>query len=463
MENPADTTDKASHPHTFAPARIEPLEAPVNLLKTGMMMRENPLSILPALLFERTILSGPYLGRSVHHLSGPAEMKSVLLDNFEDWRKSPLIQRMLRPVLGDAILTAHGESWRRQRMTLQPAFLKRRLDPFAPIMAEAASMAAARLQHPQTPEIMGVMSDATFAVIERVLFSDVEGFDRGEVRLAIEVLLEEIGQMRLSDLAPVPEWLPRPMTARASRARKVFRKAVEGQIARRRAADRPGEDLLGLLLTVRDEETGEGLSDTDIRDSVMTFVAAGHETTGIALTWALYLLAHHPEAQARLRAEAAAVLGAGPATAEHVSRLYFTRQVLEEAMRLYPPAPMVARRAVRATDICGRAVRKGDVALLAFYCLHRHTALWENPDRFEPDRWLRDRRPTDRYQFLAFGGGPRACIGMGFAMMEATIMLAMLVRDLEFAPKAGAAPVELAMQVTLRPAGGLHLTVKPAR
>lgn len=446
----------------FQPARVTPLERPTNLLKTGMMMRDNPLSILPAPLFDKTILTGPYLGRSVHHVSGPAQMKSILQDNFEDWRKSPLIQRMLRPVLGDAILTAHGESWRRQRMTLQPAFLKRRLDPFAPIMAEASAMAVERLKHPQTPEIMSVMSDATFAVIERVLFSDVEGFDRGEVRLAIEILLEEIGRMRLTDLAPVPEWTPRLMTARAGKARKVFRRAVEGQIARRRAASDAGSDLLGLLLTVRDEETGEGLSDTDIRDSVMTFVAAGHETTGIALTWALYLLANQPQAQARLREEAHAVLGDGPASAEHVSQLYFTRQVLEEAMRLYPPAPMVARRAVRATEICGRPVRKGDVALLAFYCLHRHTTLWDEPDSFDPDRWLRDRRPTDRYQFLAFGGGPRACIGMGFAMMEAIIMLATMVRDLEFSPQADARAVELAMQVTLRPAGGLHLDVKPA-
>lgn len=443
----------------FQPARITPLEKPTPLLKTGMMMRENPLSILPALLFERPILSGPYLGRKVHHVAGPAEMKAVLQDNFDAWRKSPLIQRMLRPVLGDAILTAHGESWRRQRMTLQPAFLKRRLDPFAPIMAEAAEMAVRQLSAPQTPEIMSVMSDATFAVIERVLFSDVEGFDRGEVRAAIEVLLEEIGRMRVSDLAPVPEWMPRPMSLKARTARAVFRKAVEGQIARRRAASEPGTDLLGLLLTVRDEETGRGLSDTDIRDSVMTFVAAGHETTGIALTWALYLLAHQPQAQARLRAEAREVLGEGAATAEHVARLYFTRQVLEETMRLYPPAPMVARRAVKDTVIGEREVKKGDVALLAFYCLHRHRTLWDNPDGFDPDRWLRDRRPTERYQYLPFGGGPRACIGMGFAMMEAAIMLATLVRDLEFTP-ASTRPVELAMQVTLRPKDGLRLSVR---
>lgn len=426
------------------------------------MMRENPLSILPAPLFEVPILSGPYLGRSIHEVAGPEQMKSVLQDNFDAWRKSPLIQRMLRPVLGDAILTAHGESWRRQRMTLQPAFLKRRLDPFAPIMAEAAELAVRQLSAPQTPEIMDVMSDATFAVIERVLFSDVEGFDRGEVRAAIEVLLEEIGQMRLSDLAPVPEWVPRPMSLKARKALRVFRKAVEGQISRRRAASEPGEDLLGLLLTVRDEETGKGLSDTDIRDSVMTFVAAGHETTGIALTWALYLLAHYPEAQVRLRGEARAVLGDGVAGADNAGQLYFTRQVLEEAMRLYPPAPMVARRAVKDTEICGRPVRKGDVALLAFYCLHRHKALWDDPDGFDPDRWLRDRRPTDRYQYMPFGGGPRACIGMGFAMMEATIMLATMVRALEFTP-ANTAPVELAMQVTLRPKGGLRLHAGPVK
>jgi cytochrome P450 len=219
MEKAAPANRQGESGAGFQPARVTPLDHPTSLLKTGMMMRENPLSILPALLFDKTILTGPYLGRSVHHLSGPEEMKSVLLDNFEDWRKSPLIQRMLKPVLGDAILTAHGESWRRQRMTLQPAFLKRRLDPFAPIMADAAAMAVERLKHPQTPEVMGVMSDATFAVIERVLFSDVEGFDRGEVRVAIEILLEEIGRMRLSDLAPVPEWMPRLMTPRAVKAR----------------------------------------------------------------------------------------------------------------------------------------------------------------------------------------------------------------------------------------------------
>ena len=440
----------------FTPASSPPLTEPVDLMTTARMMRENPLAILPEPLFHQTRLTGPYLGRSVHELAGPAEMKSVLQDNFTAWRKSPLIMRMLNPILGDAILTAHGESWRRQRMTLQPAFLKRRLDRFAPLMADAAVTAAETLAASAGPvECHAVMNDTTFAVIERALFSDVEGFDRSEVRAAIEVLLEEIGRVRYSDLVPFPEWAPRLMSPGALRARGVFRKAAGGQIRRRRAMDDPGDDLLGLLLKVRDEETGQGLSDTEIRDTLMTFVAAGHETTAIALTWALYLVANDPDCQAALRAEADTVFGRGTPGAQDVAGLVLTRQVIEEAMRLFPPAPILGRRAIQDTEICGHTVKKGDVALLAFYALHRHETLWEHPERFDPDRWSAERRPTDRYQFLAFGGGPRACIGAQFSLMEASIVLSTILSRLTVTPAHG--EVVPVMQVTLRPRDGMAL------
>jgi cytochrome P450 len=427
---------------------------------TAKLMRDNPMAILPEPLFRETLLTGPYLGRSVHEVAGPAEMKSVLHDNFDAWRKSPLIMRMLKPILGDAILTAHGESWRRQRMSLQPALLKRRLDRFAGIMADAANDTVATLSDGAQPvEIHSVMNDTTFAVIERVLFSDVEGFDRGEVRAAIEVLLEEIGRVRYSDLAPFPEWAPRLMSPGALQARSVFRRAADGQIKRRRAMDDPGDDLLGLLLKVRDEETGQALSDVDIRDTIMTFVAAGHETTAIALTWALYLVANDGECQAALRAEADAVFGAGAPGAEQAGQLVLHRQVIEEAMRLFPPAPILGRRAIADTEICGRPVRKGDVALLAFYALHRHETLWDHPERFDPARWAPERRPADRYMFMAFGGGPRACIGAQFAMMEAVIVLSTILARLKVQPAHGA--VTPVMQVTLRPKDGMPLAFTP--
>ena len=443
----------------FTPASSPPLTEMVNLLTTAKLMRDNPMAILPEALFRQTRLTGPYLGRSVHQVSGPAEMKSILQDNFTAWRKSPLIMRMLTPILGDAILTAHGESWRRQRMTLQPAFKKRRLDRFAPLMTSAAKAAVARLSAPTPVDVHPVMNDTTVAVIERALFSEVEGFDRSRVRAAIEVLLEEIGRVRYSDLAPFPEWAPRLMTPRALRARKVFRTAADGQIRRRRALGDPGGDLLGLLLEVRDEETGRGLSDVDIRNTLMTFVAAGHETTAIALTWCFYLIANDPECQEALRAEADAVFGQGEPDAGDAARLVLTRQVFEEALRLFPPAPILGRRAVEDTEICGHPVRKGDVALLAFYALQRHETLWDNPNAFDPDRWSRERRPNDRYMSMAFGGGPRACIGAQFSTMEAVIVLSVVLSRLVVEPAHGR--VEPVMQVTLRPRGGMPLRFRP--
>jgi cytochrome P450 len=386
-------------------------------------------------------------------------MKSIMQDNFQAWRKSPLILRMLRPILGDAILTSHGDNWRRQRMTLQPAFLKRRLDRFAPTMVQAALRAVDRLGSADGPiDVHAVMNDTTFAVIERTLFSDVEGFDRTQVRAAIEVLLKEIGEVRYSDLIPFPEWVPRQMRPAAVKAREVFRAAADSQIRRRRALSDPGTDLLGLLLQVRDEVTGEGLSDIDIRDTLMTFVAAGHETTALALTWALYLIANDDDCLAALRAEADAVFAAGTPDGETAPQLVLHKQVIEEALRLYPPAPILGRRAVQDTEICGHPVRKGDMALLAFYALHRHHTFWDHPECFDPDRWSPQRRPSDRYMTMAFGGGPRACIGSQFALMEAAIILSVIVSRLDISPAHGA--VEPVMQVTLRPRGGMPLKFK---
>jgi len=454
--------DGNTAPEDFEPIRVQPPAEPLNLIAISRRMRENPLSILPAVLFRETLIAGPSLGRTIYELSGPEEMRSVLLAEDGVWVKSPLIQRMLRPVLGDALLTAQGESWRRQRMALQPAFKMARVKHFAPIMADAGEAAAdALLAAAPAVDVTPHMVDVTFAVIERAIFSEAEDFDRAEVRAAMEVLLESLGRTRLSDLLPLPHWAPRPMGGVSRRARGVFRRATETQIARRRLRADPGEDFLGLLLTLKDEETGRGLSDVEIRDTLMTFVAAGHETTALTLTWALYLLAHFPEAQDRVRAEVAEHAGDPPLTADAAEKLVFTRQVIEETLRLYPAAPMVGRQATRDTEICGRPVKKGDVALLAFYALHRHETLWDAPDAFDPDRWSETRRPSDRFRFMPFGGGPRVCIGSRFAMMEAAIVLAALVRKIRFTPVEGldAYPV---MTVTLHPRGPMTLGVAPA-
>lgn len=426
-------------------------------------MKSNPMGSLPASLLEETYQTGPYLGRTVHKVSGPSEIKSIMQDHFPDWHKSPLIMKMLSPILGRAILTAHDQDWREQRKILQPVFFKKRLNKYIPDILSAADESATMLSSVKsTPDIHQLMNDTTFSVIERVIFSDSAQLDRAQVRSAIDTLLEEIGTLRLSDLVPAPGWLPRYMTSRARRALKLFRESAQREIDYRRKHQVAGEDLLGLLLTVQSKPHPHGLSDTLIRDTLMTFIAAGHETTALALTWSLYLLSHDQVSQDKVRREAR--LARAKPDSSHIDpeALVFTRQVIEEALRLYPPAPILGRQAVRDTHILDHPVKKGDVVLMAFYALHRHRTLWKFPEYFDPDRWSEETRPRDRYQFMAFGGGPRACLGSQLAMLEASIILSCLVRDLRFEPVPDHS-VEPLMQVTLRPRGGLNLRAIPVR
>ncbi len=440
----------------FEPARVQLMPDGVGWRQRVEVLRENPLATMPDGLFRDTYTVGPFMGRQVHHVSGPAEVRSILHENFTSWGKSPLIMRMLKPILGDAVFVAHGESWKRQRKTVQPTFLKRRLDRFVPLIVEAGELAIGEFEnHKGAVEIHAILNDVTFFIIERALFSRKDGLDREALRDAFQVLLAEIGNVRFTDLIPVPQWVPRPMSSEAKDALNVFRAAAQDQIDRRRISDDPGNDLLGLLLSVRNEDTGEALSDTDIRDTLITFVAAGHETTAVALTWALYLVANDPYTQAALRAEADAVFGSGVPDVAQAGQLTLTRQVIEEALRLFPPAPVLGRQALEDTHIEGREVHKGDMALLGFYALQRHPEFWEHPDKFDPDRWNPERRPNNRYLSMAFGGGPRACVGAQFAMMETSIILSMVLSRLSVTPAHG--EVEPVMQVTLRPKGGMPL------
>lgn len=432
---------------------------PLSLLETAQVLRRNPVEILPVESFEFTRISAPFFGRTVHTLSGPDEMQSVLLDDADAWRKSPLILRMLRPVLGDSILTAHDAAWKRQRKALQPGFVKARMMKLVPAMSLAAQQAGeAMLAGGPVTDITPPLNDAALSVIEHALFTQATAFDRGTMRKAVEDVFEGVGRTRFSDLLPLPEKTPRLMGLSGQRARHVLRSALMKEIAARRHSGEAREDLLQLLLDARDSETGAGFHDADIRDNLISLVAAGHETTAIALTWALYLLACQSDIQTRASEEARRVLGERLPEAGDVSKLVFIRQILDETMRLYPPAPIIGRRATRDSQIAERSAKKGDVAIIAFYALHRHPRFWDNPDAFDPDRFAPGKRLDNPWLYRPFGGGPRACIGSGFALTEATIILATLLRNLTFAPVDGHI-VNPVMTVTLRPEGGLPLQV----
>ncbi|HEX8569750.1 MAG TPA: cytochrome P450, partial [Caulobacteraceae bacterium] len=220
-------------------------------------------------------------------------------------------------------------------------------------------------------------------------------------------------------------------------------------------------DLLGALIGARDPETGQGLSEAELVDNTLTFIAAGHETTTGALTWALYLIANDPPTQARLLEEARAAYGDGPAGAEGLERLVFHDQVLQEAMRLFPPAAIISRRAARDIEVGPVRMRKGDDVNCMIYVMHRSSLLWERPAAFDPERFTPERRKArHRFAHMPFGGGPRVCIGARFAMNEAVVMLATLVRRLAFEPRPGAPPLPR-VRATLRPAGGMPLVLRP--
>ena len=432
---------------------------PLGLWQTAKVLRHSPVEILPQEAFQFTRISAPFMGRTVHTLSGPDELKAVLADDPDAWRKSPLIQRMLRPILGEAILTAHGDWWKIQRKAMQPGFVRQRIQNLVPHMADAAETAALSLRAAAGPsDITPALNQAALSVIEAALFTEAEDFDRGAIRSAIEQVFEETGRTRFSDLLPLPETMPRILGPKALKARRILRDAVMREIGKRKAGDAKRDDLLQLLLDAQAEDE-TGLTNIDVRDNVLSLVIAGHETTAIAIGWALYILASRPDWQDRMRAEVGAVAADAPLLASHLRGLVFTRQIIDETLRLYPPAPLVGRQAIRDTRICEREVKKGDVAILAFYALHRHHRYWPDPDGFDPGRFSAENRPTDPWLFKPFGGGPRACVGSGFALTEATIILATLVRRLRFSVPEGYEPYPV-MTVTLRPEGGLPLSVE---
>jgi len=262
------------------------------------------------------------------------------------------------------------------------------------------------------------------------------------------------------DLFSLPRWLPHPRRGRALRARDFLHRDVARIVAARRARPSAKPDLLDLLLTARDPETGRSMTDTDVVTNLLTFIAAGHETTAVALTWTLWLLAKDQASQERLRNEATTVAGGEAIAGAQAERLVFGRQVLQEAMRLFPPAPGISREPRAAMQLAGMELTPQTRIHIPIYALHRHRRLWPYPDAFDPGRFAPDRvKARPRYAYIPFGGGPRVCMGASFAMLEATVVLATLLRTVRFQPVLGHKP-KTVTRITLRPVGGLPLQVE---
>ena len=278
---------------------------------------------------------------------------------------------------------------------------------------------------------------------------------------AIDQYINEAGRVSIMDILGFPDWVPRPERVAGRRKLKEMHALANSVIEERQKHGGEGvPDLLDLLLEGEDPETKQRMSLDQLRDNLMTFIVAGHETTALTLSWAIYLMARYPEHQKRARQEAQSVLQGQIAGADDVPNLPFIRQVIDETLRLYPAAAIISRTAMAPDTLCGREVRPKDSVIVPIYALHRSHVLWENPDAFDPSRF-ENPKSIKRYAYLPFGDGPRICIGASFALQEAIIILATLLSRFEFEMVAGKEP-ELEMIFTLRPKGGVWVTTKPA-
>ena len=399
---------------------------------------------------------GPSRGLLIYH---PDAIEEVLVTRNRDFIKSRGI-RLLRAFLGDGLFTAEGDLWLRQRRLMQPAFHRQRVAAYGEVMATYAARRAAGWHEGAVLDIHEEMMDVTRAIVAKTLFGADVSEEARVIGDASEVVMEYFGKRFGSLLAQLlPLWLPTPENLRLQRAIRHLDAVVYRMIADRRRNPEDRGDLLSILLQAQDADDGSRMTDRQVRDEVMTLFLAGHETTAVALSWAFYLLAQHPEADARLADELRALAGGPPAVAD-LPALRYAEMVVTESMRLYPPAYGIGREAARATEVAGQPLPAGSIVIMPTWVVHRDGRWFDEPETFRPERWAETAaRRLPRFAYLPFGGGPRQCIGNTFATMEATLILAAIAQRFRLALMPGQR-VTPTPYVTLRPEPGIRMRLE---
>ncbi len=390
-------------------------------------------------------------------VNDPALVKRVLLEEPEKFPKSAIIHDTLRGLLGDSVFLSNGETWKRQRRILDPAFEQGAVKAF-PAMRDAGAAAVVRLGKGGMVEMEAVASMLTADVIFRTLFSiPITSEVATRVFQAFRRYQRAQPLWNIPGLLRLPRWAPRFHSKAARESAAEIRGLLAGLVAARAAEiveGRAPDDLATRIMTLPDPETGETFTPAEMVDQVAIFFLAGHETSASALGWALYLLAANPDIQARAAAEAMAAPDLGD-----LSGMPFIKAVFRETLRLFPPVPMMVREAAEACEFRGRNVPKGSLAILSPWHLHRHRRLWDHPDDFDPDRWqTQNGKACKRNAYIPFSAGPRVCSGAGFAMIEGVLLLSMLLAAYRF--EAGPEPVPVA-HLTVRAKDGINLRLVP--
>jgi len=393
---------------------------------------------------------------NVYFLNHPDMIEAVLVSQSQHFAKDKVIQNS-RWFLGEGLLTSEGPEWRSQRRLCQPAFHRQRLASYGQTMAAYAEEMLATWRDGDVRDLHQEMMQLTMRIVAKVLFGAEVKRDTERVAGALNVLMRHTSGGRMI-LPPALRHLPFPALLRVKRAVREIDEIVNHIIRQRRACDEDTGDLLSMLIASRDED-GSHMTDRQLRDEIMTFLLAGHETTAVSLSWTWYLLSQHPEAGQKLRQELRDVLGGRTPQLEDLARLPYTDKVVKESMRLYPPAWSLARAVAKEIEIAGYRLPAGSNVVMSPWIMHRDPRFFENPGQFDPDRWTPETtQGLPRFAYFPFGGGPRLCIGASFATMEACLILAAIAQRFQLRLVPGH-PVAPQPGITLRPRHGMRMNM----
>jgi cytochrome P450 len=392
----------------------------------------------------------------VYFLNHPDLIEEVLIRNPRNFLKDRVV-RNSRWFFGEGLLTNEGDSWLRQRRLSAPAFHRERVSTYANIMTSYARQMLADWKDGEILDIHQEMMRLTLQIVVRALFN-VEASETAEISSALNLIMSNTTGVRIL-LPPIARYLPTPRMISFRRAVARMDNTVYSIIAQHRANKTDSGDLLSMLMSARDED-GSRMSDKQLRDEVLTFLIAGHETTALALTWTWHLLAQHPEIEKNLHEELDRVLRGRAPQFSDLPALTYTERVIKESMRLYPPAWSLARTVISEFELRGYRIPAGANVVMSQWIMHRNPTYFPDPEKFDPDRWLPARsQKLPRFAYFPFGGGPRQCIGSSFAMMEATLLLATIAQTFRLRSVPGH-PVVLVPSFTLRPKYGMRMSIK---
>jgi cytochrome P450 len=450
----------------FVPPYPERPKEPLPLFAMMAAARRNFLEIFDEKCFEYQFFSTRWLTRRVFICNSPDTVAQAFIAMHESFqRKTPQMRHALVPLLGDGLFISDGDLWKQRRRIVAPIVHASRLALFAPTMVEAAAESAARwaaLPRDTPIDALREMATLTAEIICRTIFGPRLGAEHAtEIVAAFSAYQRRVSQLDLTYMLGLPDWLPRFQSPAVYRSAQRIHRVLDDIIARCEERLAGGEQsMIRMLLDARDPETGEALDREALRNEAAVIFMAGHETTANSLAWTWFLLSQAPDVEARLHAELADVLEGRLPTLDDLPRLVYTRAVFEEAIRLYPPVPLLGRQALQEESIRNRTIPVGSLLIVIPWLLHRHRGLWDRPDHFMPERFLPENAGTrERYSYIPFSVGPRVCAGQAFGLTEAVLCVATLAQRvrLRLAPGVVVAPV---CRLTLRPGDALPMLVE---